>query len=153
MPTSVEPVATVAASAERPDAGATQANYVGASVSLTDDFFGLKPLFGVQAGRLLAEQVTLRSGLETDLSDFALSADVLYAFSPSAELGGYAGGGVRYAYFIDRTIGAVGSALNFYGVLGLEYRPYGVGYFAEMQPRLALSLLGAKARVGVNFYF
>ena len=148
-----EPAVTPAASAERPVAEATQVNYVGASVSVTDDFFGLKPLFGVQAGRLLAEQVTLRGGLETNLSDFALSADVLYAFSPPAELGGYAGGGVRYAYFIDRTIGVVESAFDVYGVLGLEYRPYEMGYFAEVQPRLALSLLGVKARAGVNIDF
>lgn len=131
-----------------------QGSYAGVGVSLLTNFSdGAVPLLSLQFGSQVAENLELRGTLDTLLIASNVGADLLYPFSVSEDVQGYAGGGVDFIYlFIPGVAG--GSSFGLHATAGLEYLTGTVGLYGEVQPYALLSapILALKARFGVNFY-
>jgi len=137
--------------------GASQAqgSYVGFGASVLTNFSdGAAPLLSLQVGGPVTETLELRGTLDTLLFLSNFGADLLYAFSLSPEIEGYAGGGADFAYIFIPGLAAA-STFALHATAGLEYRPGRVGLYGEVQPYALTSapIVALKARFGVNFHF
>ena len=133
-------------------AGQAQSSYVGVGAALTN---GVIPLFGIQVGGPVAEQLEVRGTLDSVFFVTDLGLDLLYTFPVSGTtLEGYIGGGPDV---IPLFINSSELWLAVHATAGLEYLTGSVGIYGELQPLLPFFGVGAtvfiKTRAGVNFYF
>ncbi len=131
-----------------------QSSYFGLHVAYTSiDFFGAQlPLFGLQLGGPVANNLELRGTVDTIVLLSLAQVDLLYSEGFSDGLRGYIGGGpdVTFVDLFRYPSAAV------HGTAGLEYRTGSVGFFAEVQPIVFLLDLQNplfKLGAGVNFHF
>ena len=131
-----------------------QSSYFGLRLGYTPlDFLGIQlPLFGLQYGGPVANNLELRGTLDTIYLFSFAQADLLYSVGFSDDLRGYLGGGpgVIFVGLFEVPDAEV------HGTAGLEYRTGSVGFFAEAQPIFPLPDLQYplfKLGAGINFRF
>ena len=133
--------------------GGAKESYFGGGVSL----YLIFPMAIVQAGFKVAENVHVRTHLDSVLVINTLGSDFLYTFSnQSLEL--YAGAGADMIGLLSLPSDAEYPNVFFgiHGTFGFEVRQDAFGYFLELQPGLAFldqSQPFLKTRAGINFYY